>query len=72
MDQLGQAIAAVDRRVTTVEQDLAVIKGDIAGIKAHYATKDDVSDAKNAIIMWVVGSALFAQLLASLIKAFSG
>ncbi|GAB3452666.1 hypothetical protein GCM10027321_01690 [Massilia terrae] len=62
---LGDAVAAVDSRMTTLEKDLAVIK-------ANYATKADVADAKNTIIMWLVGSVLFAQLLAPLIKALSG
>lgn len=36
----------------------------------YYATKSDVSDAKNSIIMWVVSAVLLAQLLPALLKKF--
>ena len=34
----------------------------------HYATKADLMDAKNSIIMWVVSAVLLAQLLPALLK----
>ena len=36
----------------------------------HYATKADLMDAKNSIIMWVVSAVLLAQLLPALLKKF--
>jgi intein-encoded DNA endonuclease-like protein len=36
----------------------------------HFATKADVADAKNSIIMWVVSAILLAQLLPALLKKF--
>lgn len=65
MSKLEEIVAAIDRRLNTLEKDVEVIK-------ANYATKADVSDAKNTIIMWVVGSVLVAQVLSPLIKALSG
>lgn len=66
MSKLEETVAAIDRRLNTLEKDVEVIK-------ANYATKADVSDAKNTIIiMWVVGSVLVAQVLSPLIKALSG
>ena len=35
-------------------------------MKSNYATKEDVSNAKNSIIMWVVGAVIFAQLIPAL------
>lgn len=46
-------------RLGRIETDLAVMKAQAA----HYATKADVSEAKAAIIMWVVGAIFLAQLL---------
>ena len=39
-------------------------------LSAHFATKADVTDAKNSIIMWVVSAILLAQLLPAILKKF--
>lgn len=36
----------------------------------HYATKADLTEAKNSIIMWVVSAILLAQLLPAILKKF--
>lgn len=36
----------------------------------HYATKADLTEAKNSVIMWVVSAILLAQLLPAILKKF--
>lgn len=61
-------------RLGAIEKDVAVIKVDLASFKQEafraFATKADVSEAKNSIIMWVVSAILLAQLLPALLKKF--
>lgn len=51
------------QRVKDLEKDVQSMKTDIAVMRSNYATKTDVSDAKNSIILWVVGAVVMAQLI---------
>jgi hypothetical protein len=57
-------------RVGALEKDTASIKTDVAVVKSNYATKADIAEAKNSIIMWVVSAILLAQILPALLKKF--
>ena len=53
-----------DTRLHAIEKDLAVLRAEM---------KADIANAKNSIIMWVVGAVFLAQLLpvvAGLVKDF--
>ena len=60
----------MEKRVQKLEGTLSAFQIDVAVIKSNYATKADVSDAKNSIIMWVVSAILLAQLLPAILKKF--
>lgn len=54
-------------RLGAVESDLSTIKVDVSAIKAqipYLATKSEVSDAKNSIIQWAVGTTIAATAAA--------
>jgi ABC-type metal ion transport system substrate-binding protein len=54
--------------VSVLKTDVAILKTDVAVIKSNYATKADIADAKNAVILWVASAVLFAQLLPFILK----
>ncbi|MFK7090513.1 hypothetical protein AAFM71_17030 [Chromobacterium violaceum] len=67
----------MEARVSKIEQDISQVKDklntvstDVAVIKSNYATKADVAEAKNSIIMWVVSAVLLAQVLPMILKKF--
>lgn len=71
-------------RMSKIEGDLNVLKGDVAAlrcdlnalnidmavVKANYATKTDVLEAKHSIVMWIVSAILLAQLLPPVLRKF--
>jgi hypothetical protein len=67
-DNVELQIADLAKRLFAVEQRLGAVEQDVAVIKSNYATKADVVEAKNSVIMWVVSAVFFAQLLPLLLK----
>lgn len=76
-DDMEPRIAALEKAVAGIEPRLRAIETDLAVIKSNYVTKADLSDvrgelkaeianAKNSIIMWVVGAIFLAQILPAL------
>ncbi|MFE1572196.1 hypothetical protein ACFIQG_10300 [Comamonas odontotermitis] len=59
-----------DERLHAIENRLTRIEAKQDEFTKHYATKADLTDAKNSIIMWVVSAILLAQLLPALLKKF--
>lgn len=57
-------------RLTGIDLRLAKIEAKQDEFTKHYATKADLTDAKNSIIMWVVSAILLAQLLPAILKKF--
>lgn len=57
-------------RLNSIEKNILVITEKLNSITTHYATKSDLSDAKNSIIMWVVSAIFLAQLLPAILKKF--
>lgn len=64
----------IDAKLLALGKDLALMKADLSGFKTEafrsFATKADVVEAKNSIIMWVVGAIFLAQLLPAIMKKF--
>jgi hypothetical protein len=54
------------QRIRELEKDLQQMKTDIAVVRSNYATKADVSEAKNSIIVWVVGAVVISQIIPSI------
>jgi hypothetical protein len=65
---MEQRIAKLEAMADRTGDRLGSLDRDIAVIKSNYATKADVSDAKNSIIMWVVSAIFLAQLIPALLK----
>jgi len=55
-------------RIRKLEEAMQDVRTDVAVIKANYATKADVSEAKQSIILWVVSAIFLVQLLPTFIS----
>jgi hypothetical protein len=60
------------RRLVKLEQEVSKLVQEVAVIKSNYATKADVLEAKNSLIMWVVSAFVLTQLLPFLLKKLGG
>jgi hypothetical protein len=60
----------MDIRVQKVENDLASLNIDMAVVKSNYATRTDIVEAKNSIVMWVVTAVILVQLFPLLLRKF--
>ena len=67
---LSQRVAKIESIAEKTSVQLTALEKDVAVIKSNYATKADVAEAKNSVIMWVVSAILLAQLLPALLKKF--
>ncbi|MBH2011005.1 MAG: hypothetical protein I8H71_15025 [Xanthomonadaceae bacterium] len=67
---LSQRVAKLESIAEKTSVQLTALEKDVAVIKSNYATKADVAEAKNSVIMWVVSAILLAQLLPTLLKKF--
>lgn len=59
-------------RLGAIEKDIAVIKARTDEFTRHYATKAELTEARNAIIVWVVGAVFLAQLLPLVVGMLKG
>jgi hypothetical protein len=70
--ELSDRVAGLENRFGGFDQRLTALEQSVAVIRSNYATKADVLDTKNSIIMWVVSAVLFAQVIPTLLKAVTG
>ncbi|ENN8375825.1 MULTISPECIES: hypothetical protein [Providencia] len=59
----------MQQRIKELEKEVVSMKTDVAVIKSNYATKNDVTSAKNSIILWVVGAFFLTQIMPTAIEA---
>lgn len=63
-------VAKLESLAEKTSEKLTALEKDLAVVKSNYATKADIAEAKNSIIMWVVSAVLLAQLLPAILKKF--
>jgi hypothetical protein len=68
--KLEALVGNTTERLTSIDLRLTRIEGKQEEFTKHYATKADLTEAKNSIIMWVVSAVLLAQLLPAILKKF--
>lgn len=69
-DGMEHRIAKLETLAEKTSERLATIEKDLAVIKSNYATKADIAESKNSVVMWVVSAVLLAQLLPAILKKF--
>jgi hypothetical protein len=70
LDSIGSRLAGLESRLTLVGTRLAKIEVRQEEFIRCYATKADLLEVKNGILMWVVSAFLPAQLLPARLKKF--
>lgn len=61
--RMDARVAKLETIAEKTAERLSTLERDVAVIRSNYATKADVTDSTNKIIMWVVGAIFLAQLL---------
>ncbi|MDR5753591.1 MULTISPECIES: hypothetical protein [unclassified Caballeronia] len=77
VSHLESDLTAMRSDVSVLKTDMSVLKTDVAAltidmavVKSDYATRADVLEAKNSVIVWVVSAVFIAQLLPGFLKKF--
>jgi DNA-binding ferritin-like protein len=66
--QMEARIGKLEALADKIAERLGTLERDVAVIKSNYATRSDIADAKNSIVMWVVSVILLAQVLPGVLK----
>lgn len=69
-DGMEARVAKLETLAETTRDKIAGVETRLAVIEKTMATKADVAEAKNSIIIWVVGAIILAQVVPGIIKAF--
>lgn len=69
-DGMEARVAKLEATALEVRERLVRIEARQEEFIKHYATKADLTEAKNSIIMWVVSAILLAQVLPGVLKKF--
>jgi hypothetical protein len=70
MDRMEVDLTALKADVAAMRCDVNTLNIDMAVVKANYATKTDVLEARHSIVMWIVSAILLAQLLPPVLRKF--
>lgn len=68
--ELDERLGKLEERANDAHNRLVRIEAKQDEFTNYFATKADVMEAKNSIIMWVVSAILLAQLLPGILKKF--